>query len=69
MSALAKTKLKAAREAIGKKDYGKARDASAQVLEYEPDNYHAFVYLLALGPRSQTNNCAGMCFSDLLPSS
>ncbi len=38
---LVKVKLKAAREALGKKDYPNARDAAAQVLEYEPDNYNA----------------------------
>ncbi|EIN11575.1 superkiller protein 3 SKI3 [Punctularia strigosozonata HHB-11173 SS5] len=45
MSTFAKPKLKAAREAIGKKDWTKARDTSAEVLEYEPDNYHAHVFL------------------------
>ncbi|GBE81379.1 Superkiller protein [Sparassis crispa] len=45
MSAFVKSKLKAARDAIGKKDYGTARDASLGVLEYEPDNYNAHVFL------------------------
>lgn len=40
-SAFIKAKLKASREAIGKKDWQAAQDASLQVLEYEPDNYHA----------------------------
>lgn len=40
-----KTKLKQARDAIGKKDFSKARDAALQVLEYEPDNYNANVFL------------------------
>ncbi|KAG6829553.1 hypothetical protein H0H92_004222 [Tricholoma furcatifolium] len=41
----AKSKLKAAREALGKKDYQTACDASSQVLDYEPDNYNATVFL------------------------
>lgn len=40
-SVFAKGKLKAAKEAIGKKDYATAENAALQVLEYEPDNYHA----------------------------
>ncbi|KAH7923951.1 TPR-like protein [Leucogyrophana mollusca] len=45
MSSFPKTKLKAARDAIGKKQYESARDAAAQVLDYEPDNYNAHVFL------------------------
>jgi superkiller protein 3 len=41
MSAFTKSKLKAAKEAISKKDFAKARDASNDVLSFEPDNYHA----------------------------
>jgi superkiller protein 3 len=41
MSALVKTKLKAAREAIGKKDWAAAQTAASTALEYEPDNYNA----------------------------
>ncbi|KAG6854057.1 hypothetical protein C0991_011035 [Blastosporella zonata] len=41
----AKSKLKAAREALGKKDYAAASDAASQVLDYEPDNYNATVFL------------------------
>jgi superkiller protein 3 len=41
MSAIVKTKLKAARDAIGKKDWEKARSAASDVLDYEPDHYHA----------------------------
>ena len=41
MSAIAKTKLKAAREAIVKKDYTKAKEASIGALDYDPDNYLA----------------------------
>lgn len=37
-----KNKLKSAREAIARKDYAAARDASAQALESEPDNYNAY---------------------------
>ncbi|KAG8934379.1 Superkiller protein 3 [Tulasnella sp. 417] len=40
-SVFAKGKLKAAKEAIGKKDYATAENAALQVLEYEPENYHA----------------------------
>jgi superkiller protein 3 len=36
-----KSKLKAARDALGKKDYQTARDAAQQVLDYEPDSYNA----------------------------
>ena len=43
MSALVKTKVKAARDAIGKKDYEKARDLALGALEYEPNNYLAYV--------------------------
>lgn len=45
MSAFVKTKLKAARDALGKKDYTSAKDLATTVLEYEPDNYNAYVYL------------------------
>jgi hypothetical protein len=43
MSSFAKSKLKAARDAIGKKKYEQAREAAEQVLDYEPDNYTACV--------------------------
>jgi hypothetical protein len=43
MSALIKGKLKAAKDALNKGDYQLAHDTSLQVLEYEPDNYHAYV--------------------------
>ena len=43
MSTIVKAKLKAAREAAAKKDYVKARDASIAVLDYDSDNYHAYV--------------------------
>ncbi|CAL1707991.1 unnamed protein product [Somion occarium] len=45
MSAFVKNKLKAARDAIGKKDYITARDAALNVLEYESENYNANVFL------------------------
>ncbi|OJT10137.1 Superkiller protein 3 [Trametes pubescens] len=45
MSAFAKSKLKAAKDAIGKQNYEKAQEAALGVLEYEPDNYHANVFL------------------------
>ncbi|GJE96722.1 TPR-like protein [Phanerochaete sordida] len=45
MSAIVKTKLKAAREALAKKDYEKAKSAASDALDYEPDNYNATVFL------------------------
>ncbi|RPD63776.1 TPR-like protein [Lentinus tigrinus ALCF2SS1-6] len=45
MSSFVKTKVKAARDAINKKDYEKARELALNVLEYEPSNYHAHVFL------------------------
>jgi len=36
-----KTKLKAARDALGKKEYEAARSAATQVLDYEPEHYNA----------------------------
>ncbi|KAL1743133.1 hypothetical protein HDZ31DRAFT_83630 [Schizophyllum fasciatum] len=44
-SAFAKQKLKAARDALGKKKFDDAKNAASQVLEYEPDNYNAHVFL------------------------
>jgi superkiller protein 3 len=41
MSTFVKSKLKGARDALGKKDYQTARNAVLQVLDYEPDNYNA----------------------------
>jgi len=38
-----KARLKLARESIGRKDFASAHDAANQVLEYEPENYNAFV--------------------------
>lgn len=54
MSAIVKTKLKNAREALAKKKYDSARDAATDVLSYEPDNYHAYV------------DCARLCGSGKL---
>ena len=45
MSTFVKTKIKAAREALAKKDYATARDASTKALEYEPENYNAYAPL------------------------
>ena len=47
MSAIIKTKLKAARDALGKKDYNTARDAAQDVLAYDADNYNAYVPFFA----------------------
>ncbi|KAI6044690.1 superkiller protein 3 [Pisolithus marmoratus] len=44
-SSFVKSKLKVARDALGKKQYEAARDAASQVLDYEPDNYNAHVFL------------------------
>ncbi|KAK0207900.1 superkiller protein 3 [Desarmillaria ectypa] len=41
----AKLKLKAARDFIAKKDFAAARDSAEKVLEFEPDNYNATVFL------------------------
>lgn len=38
-----KNKLKAARAAIGKKDYSAAQEASFEILEEDPSNYNASV--------------------------
>ncbi|KAH8093923.1 TPR-like protein [Cristinia sonorae] len=58
MSAFVKTKLKNAREALGKKKYDLARDAATDVLSYEPENYNAHVFLglacLELGDSDQS---------------
>jgi superkiller protein 3 len=45
-AAFVKSKLKAARDSLQKKDYQAAHDASAQVLDYEPSNYNACVHSL-----------------------
>ena len=41
MSAIVKTKLKAAKEAVAKKDYEKAKSAASEALDYDPDNLNA----------------------------
>ena len=46
-SADLKRKLKAARDALDKKDFQSAHDTSLKVLEYEPENYFAYVPLCA----------------------
>lgn len=43
MASFVKSKVKAARDAIGKKDFASAENAALQALEYEPDNYNAYV--------------------------
>ncbi|KXN90207.1 Superkiller protein 3 [Leucoagaricus sp. SymC.cos] len=54
MSSFVKTKLKLARESIGKKDFSAVRDAATQVLEFEPEDYNAHVFLaLALSKLDQ----------------
>ena len=44
---IVKSKVKAARDAIAKKDYEKARDASLAALDYDSENYHAYVAISA----------------------
>ncbi|KAJ7782973.1 TPR-like protein [Mycena metata] len=55
---LVKAKLKAAREALGKKQYAAAKDAAEQALAFDPANYNANVFiglaLLELGDFSQS---------------
>ena len=41
MASFVKSKLKAARDAIAKKNFELARDAASDVLSYDPDNYNA----------------------------
>ena len=43
MSAFVKTKLKAAREALNRQENERALDAALGALEYEPENYNAYV--------------------------
>ncbi|CAA7259262.1 unnamed protein product [Cyclocybe aegerita] len=42
---VAKSSLKAAREALTKKDYASAKKHASQVLDFEPDNYNGHVFL------------------------
>jgi len=43
MAAFVKSKLKAARDAINKKDFNTALSAAREVLSFEPNNYNACV--------------------------
>lgn len=38
---LVKSRLKAARDCLAKKDFLNAKDAASKALEHEPDNYTA----------------------------
>ncbi|KAJ7251764.1 TPR-like protein [Mycena haematopus] len=55
---LVKAKLKAARDALGKKQYAAAKDAAEQALAFDPGNYNANVFiglaLLELGDFGQS---------------
>ncbi|KAJ7188466.1 TPR-like protein [Mycena filopes] len=55
---LVKAKLKAAREALGKRQYAAAKDAAEQALAFDPANYNANVFiglaLLELGDFAQS---------------
>lgn len=72
MAAFIKTKLKAAKDAIGKKDYAAARSAAEGVLSFEADNYHACVLCcLSRLWRALTGRCSyrnvflGLALSEL----
>ncbi|KAF5389426.1 hypothetical protein D9757_004371 [Collybiopsis confluens] len=58
MTSIVKTKLKNARDFLGKKNYVGARDAAMHVLDFEPENYNANVFLglayLELGQLSES---------------
>lgn len=43
MSTFAKQKIKAAKESISKKDWVSVKTLASQVIEYEQDNYTAYV--------------------------
>lgn len=43
MSSIIKIKLKVARDALGKRDYEGAHATASQILDYEPENYNAYV--------------------------
>ncbi len=57
---ITKVKLKAAREAISRQDHPTARDAAQQVLEYEPNDYHA--YVTSSSSRLNSMSIAAMSF-------
>jgi len=42
---LTKTNLKLARESISKKDYANTKKYSLKILDFEPENYHAYIQL------------------------
>jgi superkiller protein 3 len=65
MSALVKGKLKAARDAIGKKDWTAAQIAAEAVLDFEPDNYNAWALNLPLQVHGDMNTVLEM-FSGVL---
>ena len=65
MSTFVKPKLKAAREAIKNKDYEKARDQAQGALEYEPENYNAYVPSFAHLHVTNPYAIQGMCSWDL----
>jgi superkiller protein 3 len=55
MATLVKNKLKAARDALGKKDWAAAQTAAQQALDFEADNYNACVALLV--PMRSPDSC------------
>ncbi|KZT27982.1 TPR-like protein [Neolentinus lepideus HHB14362 ss-1] len=58
MASIVKSKLKASRDALNKKDYKAARSHASMVLEFEPENYNATVFLalalLELGEHNES---------------
>ena len=69
MTSLIKGKLKAAREALGKKDYETAKNASSQILDFEPDNYNAcvqqFIFYLSVLTTLHRNVFLGLALLEL----
>jgi superkiller protein 3 len=72
-SAQIKTNLKAARESLAKKDYGKALELARKVLSFEPGNYNAHVFagvsLLNLSqyPNSEKSYREAISLNDVNP--
>ena len=66
MAAIVKTKLKAARDATNLKDWKKAKAAASATLDYDPENYMAYVDSCAsflLGYRTLGKIIAGIADS------
>jgi superkiller protein 3 len=59
---LVKSKLKLARDSINRKDFATARDAANQVLDFEPQNYHASVPTTHIFDLMGLNEPSDLCF-------